>query len=67
MNDLVAIGYLMKRLGLSRTRCYQLTCRPGFPTPVGVAPGRVWHKTAVDAWISAHRPEPQKADVSIAG
>jgi len=65
MIDLVAIGYLMKRLGLSRTRCYQITRRSGFPAPVGVAAaGRIWRKAAVDAWIVAHRPE--KTDASIA-
>ncbi|OHV28622.1 MULTISPECIES: helix-turn-helix transcriptional regulator [Pseudofrankia] len=56
MSELVSIGYLMKRLCLSRTRCYQLTRRPGFPPPVAVTGGRVWHKAEVDQWIIACRP-----------
>jgi predicted DNA-binding transcriptional regulator AlpA len=54
----VTIGYLMRRLKVSRTRAYQLTRRPSFPAPAGFADHmRVWHKADVDGWLTAHRPD----------
>ncbi|MBL7499298.1 DNA-binding protein [Frankia sp. CNm7] len=47
----------MKRLGRSRTRCFQLTKRPTFPKPAGeTGLGRIWRKADLDTWIDVHRP-----------
>jgi len=54
----VTIGYLMRRLKVSRTRAYQLTRRPSFPIPAGFADHmRIWRKADVDGWLTVHRPD----------
>ena len=54
----MTIGYLMRRLKVSRTRAYQLTRRPSFPVPAGTADHmRIWKKADVNAWLTAHRPD----------
>ena len=55
----VSIGYLIKRTGgLSRTRCFQLTKRPSFPTPINeTGLGRMWRKGDVDQWLQTYRPK----------
>jgi predicted DNA-binding transcriptional regulator AlpA len=56
-NPFVSIGYLIKRTGTSRTRCFQLTQRPSFPKPVQqTALGRLWRREDVDQWIATYRP-----------
>jgi hypothetical protein len=62
MGTLVGIGYLMTRLRLSRTRCYQLTQKPGFPQPAGHVVGRVWEQEDLDDWIArdGRTPEPAR-------
>jgi prophage regulatory protein len=47
-----------KRLGVGRTRVYQITQRRNFPLPVAeLEMGNVWLAEDVEAWIREHRPE----------
>lgn len=76
--ELVTIGYVMARLGISRTRAYQITTRStgdhAFPEPVGTlhqertksgtrpTHARVWNRVEVDEWLRRNRPDALPAD-----
>jgi predicted DNA-binding transcriptional regulator AlpA len=68
VEEFVTIGYLMKRLNVSRTRAYQLTRRPSFPTPAGTADHmRIWRKADVAGWLTAHRPDALPEEEALRG
>ncbi|MBL7499422.1 helix-turn-helix domain-containing protein [Frankia sp. CNm7] len=61
----MTIGYLMRRLKVSRTRAYQLTRRRNFPVPAGTADHmRIWRKADIDSWLAVHRPDALPEDAS---
>ncbi len=49
--DLVGMGELMKVLGVSRSRVWQMSLRPDFPAPVAsLIMGSIWALDDVKAW-----------------
>jgi predicted DNA-binding transcriptional regulator AlpA len=60
-HHLVGAAEIAEMLGVSRQRVAQLmTAHDDFPQPeVELAGGRVWSRTAIEAWISAH---PERAE-----
>jgi prophage regulatory protein len=48
---------IMRRLGVSRQRVYQITSLPTFPQPTAsLEQGRIWAAIDVEAWIAKYRP-----------
>lgn len=48
---------IAERLGIGRSRAYQLVARRDFPPPMQtLAMGQVWDATDVEAWIKVNRP-----------
>lgn len=58
--DLMGVGEVAERLGVSRQRVDQLTREHAdFPEPVEhLRSGRVWKKAAIEAWIASHPERP---------
>jgi prophage regulatory protein len=49
--------------GVSRQRAYQITSRADFPEPVAdLAQGKIWATKDVEAWMKAHRPDPDDSE-----
>jgi len=55
-HHLVGAAEIARMLGVSRQRIYQIAASyPDFPTPEAeLASGRVWRRSAVEAWIRKH-------------
>lgn len=54
---LYGAGEIQERLGVSRTRAYQVISRRDFPEPVAeLMMGKVWLAEDVEAWIKLRRP-----------
>ncbi|MBB4743938.1 putative DNA-binding transcriptional regulator AlpA [Actinoplanes octamycinicus] len=48
----MASGEITKRLGVSRQRVQQLTCREDFPAPyTELSLGRIWLESEIELWI----------------
>ena len=56
VDHLVGISEIAQMLGVSRQRAVQLVMTyPDFPPPTAtLAAGRIWERTAVQAWITKH-------------
>lgn len=54
---LMGAGEIQERLGVGRTRAYQLVTRKDFPDPVAeLQMGKVWLAEDVEEWIRINRP-----------
>jgi predicted DNA-binding transcriptional regulator AlpA len=52
---LVGVGEIAKMLGVSRQRVDQIAASAEFPEPeVELMAGRVWIRSAVEAWVRNH-------------
>ncbi|GGL13007.1 hypothetical protein GCM10012284_54570 [Mangrovihabitans endophyticus] len=50
-------GEIQERLGVSRTRAYQLVARRDFPEPYAeLQMGKIWLASDVEDWIRVNRP-----------
>lgn len=67
---LMATAEIRARLGVTRQRVYQLTCRSDWPAPYDVLEaGKIWRQEDVEAWIDRHRPsltDPGQPDADTA-
>ena len=55
--ELVSLGEIRRRLGISRQRADQLSRRAGWPAPYAkLSIGRVWLSDDIEDWIKRNRP-----------
>ena len=55
--ELVSLGEIRRRLGISRQRADQLSRRAGWPAPYAkLSIGRVWLSRDIEDWIKRNRP-----------
>ena len=56
--ELVATPEIAQLLGVSRQRADVITKQAGFPEPIAsLSVGKIWSKSDVERWMSAHRPK----------
>jgi predicted DNA-binding transcriptional regulator AlpA len=55
-SHLVGVGEIARMLGVSRQRVDQIAAAaPDFPPPeVELMSGRVWRRSAIEAWVNKH-------------
>ena len=55
--ELMSLGEIRLRLGVSRQRAYQLSKRQDWPAVYeNLSIGRVWRTEDIEAWIDRNRP-----------
>jgi predicted DNA-binding transcriptional regulator AlpA len=55
--DLMGTVEIRERLGVGKSRVYQIVNSKGFPEPVAHVSGvTIWLAKDVEAWIAKHRP-----------
>jgi prophage regulatory protein len=55
--ELMSLGEVRRRLGISRQRADQLSRRAGWPAPYArLSIGRVWLTKDIEDWIKRNRP-----------
>ncbi len=57
MPELIAIGVIAERLGISRQRADELSRRTGFPEPTVTVPIRLWEAPLIVRWAKAEGRE----------
>ena len=60
--DLMGTVEIRQRLGVSKSRVYQIANSKGFPEPVAHVSGvTIWLAKDVEAWIARNRPAPHSS------
>jgi prophage regulatory protein len=61
--DLMGTVEIRARLGVSKSRVYQIVTSKGFPEPVAEVSGvTIWLTRDVERWIAKHRPQSSSFD-----